>query len=189
MGFEWNFFNHESPRRGETFLTRKVTRAIARIAAGRQELLHLGNLEASRDWGYAPEYVEAMWRILQLECADDFVIGTGETHSVREFVEAAFSYAGMDWQKYVRSIDRYYRPLEVNCLVADCAKARAALNWAPQVGFADLVAIMVDADMEAIGVKPPGKGKRILEEKLGRWHQWHLAVTKFLQATQGGASE
>lgn len=182
-------FNHESPRRGETFLTRKVTRAIARITAGRQELLHLGNLEASRDWGYAPEYVEVMWHILQLDRADDFVIGTGETHTVREFVEAAFSYAGMDWQKYVRSLERYYRPLEVNCLVADCSKARAALNWAPQVGFADLVAIMVDADMEAIGLKSPGKGKRILEEKLGRWHQWHLAVTKFLQATQGGASE
>lgn len=182
-------FNHESPRRGETFLTRKVTRAVARIVAGRQDVLHLGNLEASRDWGYAPEYVEAMWRMLQLDHADDFAIGTGETHSVREFVEIAFAYVGLDWQKYVRSVERYYRPLEVDCLIADCSKARAALEWAPKVCFQDLVAIMVDADMEAMGVQSPGKGKRILEDKLDRWHQWHPAVTKFLAATQGGASQ
>jgi GDPmannose 4,6-dehydratase len=182
-------FNHESPRRGETFVTRKITRAVARIAAGKERELALGNLEAKRDWGYAPEYVHAIWRVLQHERPDDFVIGTGEPHSVREFVEEAFSYAGLDWKKYVKSNPRYFRPLEVDFLVADCAKARAQLNWSPRVTFRDLVAIMVDADMEAIGLTPPGRGRKVLQEKLGNWHQWHNSVTKVFAAVQGRASE
>jgi GDPmannose 4,6-dehydratase len=182
-------FNHESPRRGETFVTRKITRAIARIVIGKEQELALGNLDARRDWGYAPEYVHAMWRILQHERADDFVIGTGESHTVREFVEEAFRYAGLDWKKYVKTVPRYFRPLEVDALRADSTKAHAELNWSPRVTFQDLVAIMVDADMEAVGLKPPGRGQIILREKLGDWHQWHCSVTKFFTAVQGRASE
>src|SRR6202047_4820811 len=182
-------FNHESPRRGETFVTRKVTRAIARIAAGKEKELVLGNLEAKRDWGYAPEYVHAMWKMLQHDTADDFVIGTGESHSVREFVEEAFRYAGLEWQKHVKTDPRYFRPLEVDFLLADATKARAHLGWSPRVTFRDLVAIMVDADMEAIGFPPPGRGKKILQEKLGDWHQWHNSVTNVFKAVQGKASE
>jgi GDPmannose 4,6-dehydratase len=155
-------FNHESPRRGETFVTRKITRAIAHILAKKQRYLYLGNLEAKRDWGYAPEYVKAMWLMLQQEKPADYVIGTGETHSVKEFLIEAFKYVGLDWQEYVKIDKRYFRPLEVELLVADASKARKELNWEPKVTFMELVRIMVDADMEAVGLKSPGEGKRIL---------------------------
>jgi GDPmannose 4,6-dehydratase len=155
-------FNHESPRRGQTFVTRKITRAIAEILADRQQYLYLGNLEAKRDWGYAPEYVEAMWLMLQQDKPDDFVIGTGECHSVKEFLEEAFKYAGLDWEKYVRIDPRYLRPTEAELLLADPAKARGRLGWKPKVSFKELVRIMVDADMEAIGLKAPGEGKMVL---------------------------
>jgi GDPmannose 4,6-dehydratase len=140
-------FNHESPRRGETFVTRKITRAVAAIKAGKQDALHLGNLDARRDWGYAPDYVRAMWLMLQQPTPDDYVIATGEAHSVREFLEAAFSHAGLDWQQYVRIDPRYYRPTEVDLLLGDATKARRLLGWSPSVSFKELVALMVDADM------------------------------------------
>jgi GDPmannose 4,6-dehydratase len=157
-------FNHESPRRGETFVTRKITRAIAHILAGRQEHVYLGNLESKRDWGYAPEYVKAMWLILQQEQPDDYVLGTGETHSVKEFLTESFGYAGLDWEKHVRTDPRYFRPLEVESLIADAARAREKLAWKPKVTFRNLVKIMVDADMEALGLKSPGGGKKALLE-------------------------
>lgn len=150
-------FNHESPRRGETFVTRKITRAVARIKAGLQNELYLGNLDAKRDWGYAKEYVEAMWLMLQQETPDDYVIATGETHSVREFLEEAFSYAGLQWEKYVKIDPRYFRPSEVELLIGDASKAKKQLNWAPKVHFKDLVRIMVDADVEALQKKLSGK--------------------------------
>jgi GDPmannose 4,6-dehydratase len=143
-------FNHESPRRGETFVTRKVTRAVAYIKAGLQDKLYLGNLDAKRDWGYAKEYVEAMWRMLQQEAPDDYVIATGETHTVREFVEEAFSYAGLDWRDYVEIDPKYYRPSEVDLLVGDASKAKRVLEWEPKTTFKDLVSLMVDADMAAL---------------------------------------
>ena len=143
-------FNHESPRRGETFVTRKITRAVAAIKQGLQSELFLGNLEAKRDWGYAPEYVEAIWRMLQQDNGDDFVIATGETHTVREFVEAAFEAANLDWKKYVKHDPRYERPAEVDLLIGDSAKAKNILGWEPKVRFKDLVRIMVDADMELL---------------------------------------
>jgi len=155
-------FNHESPRRGETFVTRKITRALTHILAGKQKHLYLGNLDAKRDWGYAPEYVEAMWLMLQQDTADDYVIGTGETHSVKEFLVEVFSYAGLDWQEYVKIDPRYFRPLEVDLLLADPSKAKCALGWEPKVKFKDLVRIMVDMDMEAMGLTPPGEGKKVL---------------------------
>jgi len=155
-------FNHESPRRGETFVTRKVTRAVAAIKAGAQRELYLGNLEARRDWGYAVEYVEMMWRILQHDRGDDFVVATGESHSVREFVEEAFSYAGLDWREHVRIDPKYFRPTEVEHLIGDASKARRLLGWEPRVTFKELVRIMVDADMEAAGLTPPGEGRKAL---------------------------
>jgi GDPmannose 4,6-dehydratase len=155
-------FNHESPRRGETFVTRKVTRAIAHIIAGKQKYLYLGNLGAKRDWGYAPEYVEAMWLMLQQKKPGDFVIGTGETHSVQEFVQEAFTYAGLDWQQYVKIDPRYFRPTETEVLIADAAKARQKLGWEPKMTFKELVRLMVDADMEALGLTSPGAGKAAL---------------------------
>jgi GDPmannose 4,6-dehydratase len=182
-------FNHESPRRGETFVTRKITRGVAAILAGREDTLYLGNLDARRDWGYAPEYVEAMWKIVQQDAADDFVIGTGETHSVREFVEAAFVYAGLDWQKHVKTSERYLRPLEVDVLIADPRKAHAKLGWQAQIGFHDLIAIMVDADVEAAGLEPRGRGKAILEEKIGHWNRWYNSVTRLVKAVSGQASQ
>jgi len=145
-------FNHESPRRGETFVSRKITRAVAAIAAGRQQTLFLGNLDARRDWGYAPDYVEGMWRMLQQEEAQDLVFGTGETHSVREFVEEAFSHAGLDWRAHVAIDPRYFRPTEVEVLQADASEARRRLGWEPRVGFRELVRIMVAADLDAAGV-------------------------------------
>lgn len=141
-------FNHESPRRGETFVTRKITRGIARIKAGLDKKVYLGNLESKRDWGYAPEYVEAMWRMLQHPTPEDFVIGTGETHSVQEFVEAAFAHAGMNWKDHVVIDERYYRPTEVDVLLADTTKAKQKLGWEAKTKFNDIVKIMVDADLK-----------------------------------------
>jgi GDPmannose 4,6-dehydratase len=140
-------FNHESPRRGETFVTRKITRAVARIKAGLQDTLYLGNLDAKRDWGYAPEYVEAMWLMLQQDEPEDFVIATGETHSVRDFVTEAFSHAGLNRQDHVQFDDRYRRPAEVDVLIGDASKAHRILGWQPQTKFNDLVKLMVDADI------------------------------------------
>jgi GDPmannose 4,6-dehydratase len=143
-------FNHESPRRGETFVTRKITRAVAHIQAGLEKKLYLGNLDAKRDWGYAKEYVEAMWLMLQQDQPDDYVVATGETHSIREFLDAAFGHVGMDWQKYVEIDPRYYRPAEVDLLLGDCSKARRQLGWEPRTKFADLVKLMVDADVKLL---------------------------------------
>jgi GDPmannose 4,6-dehydratase len=182
-------FNHESPRRGETFVTRKITRGVAAIVAGKADALHLGNLDAKRDWGYAPEYVEAMWTMLQREKADDFVIGLGEAHSVQEFLEEAFGYAGLDWKKYVKISERYKRPLEVDTLIADTNKAREKLGWAPRIGFKDLVAIMVDADLERAGLKSPGAGKTVLEKKFSHWNHWQNSITKAMHAVEGQASQ
>lgn len=173
-------FNHESGRRGETFVTRKITRGLAHILAGKQEKLFLGNLKAQRDWGYAPEYVEAMWLILQQEEPDDYVIGTGEAHAVGEFVEEAFAYAGMDWTSYVEVDPRYLRPVETPHLVANAEKAKHRLGWSPRITFQELVRIMVDADLEALGLTPPGEGKRVLQEKFGSWHQWPGALQQAL---------
>jgi GDPmannose 4,6-dehydratase len=186
-------FNHESPRRGETFITKKVTRALANILAGKQKKLYIGNLEAKRDWGFAPEYVAMMWLMLQQNKPDDYVVGTGESHSVREFVKEAFSYAGIDltWQgKGVKTqgivnavktkvklppflkkgavlieIDpRYLRPNEVDCLTADISKAKEQLNWQPKIKFNELVKIMVDCDLKSAGINPPGEGVRICKK-------------------------
>ncbi|HOB31728.1 MAG TPA: GDP-mannose 4,6-dehydratase, partial [Verrucomicrobiota bacterium] len=150
-------FNHESPRRGETFVTRKITRAVARIAAGLEDKLYLGNLDAKRDWGYAKEYVEAMWLMLQQDEPDDYVIATGETHSVREFLEEAFSYAGLDWRKHVVHDARYLRPAEVDLLIGDASKARRKLGWQPKTTFKELVRLMVDADMELLKAQREGR--------------------------------
>ena len=155
-------FNHESPRRGQTFVTRKITRAIAKILAKRQQYLYLGNLEARRDWGYAPEYVEVMWLMLQQEKADAYVLGIGESHSVKEFLEEAFQYVGLAWEEYVKIDPQYFRPTEAELLLADSTRAREKLGWEPKITFKGLVRIMVDADMEAMGLKPPGEGKDIL---------------------------
>ena len=174
-------FNHESPRRGETFVTRKVTRAIAHILAGKQDKLYLGNLNAKRDWGYAPEYVEVMYLTLQQDEPDDYVVGTGEAHSVQEFVEEAFSYVGLDWSQYVQIDPRYFRPLEVEHLVADASKVRAKLGWEPKVTFKELVAIMVDADLEALSLQAPGMGKQVLAEKFSDWHHRDTALSQTLR--------
>ncbi len=143
-------FNHESPRRGETFVTRKITRAVAHIRAGKQKTLFLGNLDAKRDWGYAKEYVEAMWLMLQQPKPDDYVIATGETHSVREFLELAFDHGGLNWKKHVKIDPRYFRPAEVDVLIGDYRKARRKLGWKPKTKFADLARLMVDADIELL---------------------------------------
>ncbi|NOU10482.1 MAG: GDP-mannose 4,6-dehydratase [Nitrospira sp.] len=143
-------FNHESPRRGPTFVTRKITMGVANILAGKQQKLFLGNLDARRDWGYAPDYVEAMWRMLQQDRPDDYVIGTGEVHTVREFVEAAFSHVGLDWEQWVAIDPRYYRPTEVDDLRANPSKAKRQLGWEPKVTFRDLVKLMVDHDVETV---------------------------------------
>lgn len=143
-------FNHESPRRGETFVTRKITRAVARIAAGKQEKLFLGNLDAVRDWGYAPEYVEGMWRMLQVKDPEDFVLATGVACSVRDFVERSFARVGLDWQKYVELDERYLRPTEVDSLVGDASKAEAVLSWKAKTDAHKLADLMVDADIEAL---------------------------------------
>ncbi|MFA5108776.1 MAG: GDP-mannose 4,6-dehydratase [Candidatus Micrarchaeia archaeon] len=145
-------FNHESPKRGETFVTRKITRGVARIKAGKEKVLYLGNLDAKRDWGYAPEYVEGMHRILQHSKPDDFVLATGQTHTVREFVEVVFDLAGLDWKKYVKIDKRYFRPSEVESLCGDASKAKKVLGWEPKVKFEELAKIMLDADMKAEGL-------------------------------------
>jgi len=144
-------FNHESPRRGENFVTRKITMGIAAIKQGRTKELRLGNLDAKRDWGFAGDYVEAMWLMLQQPKPDDYVIATGEAHSVREFLEAAFSHVGLDWQEYVVVDPKYFRPAEVDLLLGDPTKAKEALGWTPQVDFKSLVRMMVDADMSGQG--------------------------------------
>ena len=143
-------FNHESPRRGETFVTRKITRAVARIKYNVQEKLYLGNLDAKRDWGFAGEYVDAMWRMLQQDEPEDFVIATGETHTVREFLELAFEHAELDWKKYVEIDPRYLRPTEVDLLLGDASKAKQKLGWSPKVKLPELVKMMVDADLVAV---------------------------------------
>src|SRR3954467_4512034 len=153
-------FNHESPRRGETFVTRKITRAVARIKAGVQKKLYLGNLEAKRDWGYAPEYVEAMWMMLQQENPDDYVIATGETHSIRDFLDLSFQHASLEWEKYVEIDPKYYRPAEVDLLIGDFSKAKKQLGWTPKTTFADLVRIMTDADIALLANEMSGKNIR-----------------------------
>lgn len=185
-------FNHESPRRGETFVTRKITRALANILSGRQKRIFLGNLEAKRDWGFAPEFVEMMWLMLQQDNPDDYVIGTGESHSIRQFLEKAFAYAGIElawegrgreekgvvsrfsstWEGLLRcgeavvEIDpRYFRPTEVDFLQADITKARQKLNWEPRTTFDELIKVMVDYDMKLAGLKPIGEGERIMRLK------------------------
>jgi GDPmannose 4,6-dehydratase len=141
-------FNHESPRRGPTFVTRKITRAVGAILRGEQDSLALGNLDAKRDWGYARDYMEGAWRMLQADEPDDFVLATGETHSVREFLEEAFGYVDLDWRDYVRFDERYVRPAEVDLLIGDASKAKEKLGWEPTVRFRELVRMMVDADRE-----------------------------------------
>jgi len=182
-------FNHESPRRGGTFVTRKITRAIAQILCGKQKKLYLGNLEAKRDWGYAPEYIEAMWLMLQHDRPDDYVIGTGEAHSVKEFAQAAFDYAGLDWREYVAFDQKYVRPTEVDSLVADPSKAQCRLPWSATIRFSDLIRIMVDADLEAAGLDPIGDGIRILQSRFAEWHKWQASVSSLLQSLEGAAME
>jgi GDPmannose 4,6-dehydratase len=152
-------FNHESPRRGETFVTRKITRAVAHIQAGLQQKLYLGNLDAKRDWGYAKEYVEAMWLMLQQPGPDDYVIATGETHSIREFLDVAFGHVGLDWRKHVEIDSRYYRPAEVDLLIGDYSKARQKLCWEPKTKFAKLARLMVDADIQLLKDHREGRVK------------------------------
>jgi GDPmannose 4,6-dehydratase len=163
-------FNHESPRRGEIFVTRKITMALANIIAKKQSFLYLGNLEPKRDWGYAPEYTEVMWQILQQKNPDDYVVGTGEQHSVKEYVQEAFSYAGLDYEKYTKTDEKYFRPTETEDLAADSSKIKKVLGWEPKIHFKELVKIMVDADMRKIGLKPVGEGDEILSKKFpNRW--------------------
>jgi GDPmannose 4,6-dehydratase len=154
-------FNHESPRRGETFVTRKITRAIARIVAGQQKKLYLGNIDSKRDWGYAKDYVVAMWLMLQQEQPDDYVIATGETYSVKEFLELAFSHVNLNWEDYVAFDERYLRPAEVELLIGDPTKAKEKLGWKPSVTFPELVNLMVNADLEALGITNGDKVKDI----------------------------
>jgi GDPmannose 4,6-dehydratase len=158
-------FNHESPRRGETFVTRKVTLGIAAILAKKAQYLYLGNLDAKRDWGFAPEYAEVMWRMLQAETPDDYVVGTGETHSVREFLQEAFAYTGLNVDEHIRIDPRYFRPTEVEVLIADAKKVKRSLNWTPKITFKDLVKIMIDADLRAAGLEAPGEGDTIITKK------------------------
>ncbi|MEH1779185.1 GDP-mannose 4,6-dehydratase [Nostoc sp.] len=170
-------FNHESPRRGETFVTRKITRAVAGIVAGKQKKIYMGNLDAKRDWGYAKDYVKAMWLMVQKDQPDDYVIATGETHSVREFLELAFSYVNLNWQDYVEFDERYLRPSEVELLIGDSTKARQKLGWAPSVTFEELVSLMVEADLQALGhTSPNGNGSQFpndiatIRQQLGALH-------------------
>ncbi len=179
-------FNHESPRRGATFLSRKVTRAVARIKAGLQDKLYLGNLEARRDYGYTPEYVEVMWKMLQQESPGDYTVGTGVAPTIREFVAEAFAYADLDWQQYVQIDPRYFRPTEVDVLLADSAKAKRLLDWDPGITYKPLVRIMVDADLEAVGLPPIGEGLKILEQNFDAWHRWDSGVTAVLKSAGNG---
>jgi GDPmannose 4,6-dehydratase len=152
-------FNHESPRRGETFVTRKITRAVARIVAGKQKKLYLGNLDSKRDWGYAKDYIKAMWLMLQQDKPDDYVIATNETHSIREFLDLAFQHVNLDWHEYVEFDERYLRPAEVELLIGDSTKARKQLGWEPSVTFKELVQLMVDSDMKALEAQFQGTVK------------------------------
>ncbi|HLB63500.1 MAG TPA: GDP-mannose 4,6-dehydratase [Anaerolineales bacterium] len=179
-------FNHESPRRGETFLSRKVTRAVARILAGLQKKTYLGNLDTRRDYGYAPEYVEAMWKMLQQDEPGDYVLGTGVAPTMREFVGEAFGYAGLDWHEHVEIDPRYFRPTEVDYLQADASKARRLLGWDPKITYRDLARIMVDADMELVGLPPIGEGLAILRRHFGDWHQWESGVTAVIRNAGNG---
>lgn len=170
-------FNHESPRRGETFVTRKITRAVAGIVAGKQKKIYMGNLDAKRDWGYAKDYVKAMWLMLQKDQPDDYVISTGETHSVREFLELAFNYVNLNWEDYVEFDERYLRPSEVELLIGDSTKARQKLGWAPSITFEELVSLMVEADLQALGhTSPNGNGSQFpldiatIRQQLGALH-------------------
>jgi GDPmannose 4,6-dehydratase len=165
-------FNHESPRRGETFVTRKITRAIARIVAGTQKKLYLGNLDSKRDWGYAKDYVKAMWLMLQQPEPDDYVVATGETHSIREFLDISFNYVNLNWQDYVEFDERYLRPAEVDLLIGDPTKAKQKLGWEPSVTFEQLVALMVEADLRALGLASPnGKGSQLMDDNAYIRHQ------------------
>ncbi|HJJ31681.1 MAG TPA: GDP-mannose 4,6-dehydratase [Methanocorpusculum sp.] len=155
-------FNHESPRRGETFVTRKITRGLANIVAGKQKCLYMGNLDARRDWGFSPEYVEAMWMMLQQDKPDDYVVATGQTNSVKEFLTEAFSYAGLNWEDYVKIDPKYFRPTEVENLIGDSSKARNVLGWKPKVDFATLTRVMVDSDFRAAGLEVIGEGDEAL---------------------------
>jgi GDPmannose 4,6-dehydratase len=170
-------FNHESPRRGETFVTRKITMAVARIMAGKQKKLFMGNLDSKRDWGYAKDYVRAMWAMLQQEAPDDYVIATNETHTVREFLDLAFGYANLNWEEFVEFDERYLRPSEVDLLIGDSTKARTTLNWEPSVTFEQLVALMVEADLNAVGLTSPNgkimevvKDNAMVRQELGVLH-------------------
>lgn len=159
-------FNHESPRRGETFVTRKITRALARIVAGQQKKLYLGNLDSKRDWGYAKDYVKAMWLMLQQDKPDDYVVATGETHSIREFLDLAFKCVNLDWNDYVEFDPRYLRPAEVDLLIGDPTKANQKLGWQPSVTFEQLVALMVEADLRILGHSSPnGEGPELFEKE------------------------
>jgi GDPmannose 4,6-dehydratase len=162
-------FNHESERRGETFVSRKITRAATRIKVGLQEKLYMGNLEARRDWGYARDYVEAMWMMLNADEADDYVIATGETHSVRDFIEKAFGYLDLDWQKYVEIDPRYFRPAEVDRLLGDASKARRELGWEPKVNFDQLVRLMVDHDLVLAQQEAEAADMNQAETPKARW--------------------
>ena len=165
-------FNHESPRRGGTFVTKKITQAVANIIAGNQKLLFLGNLDSSRDWGYAPEYVEAMWLMMQEDELSNYVIGTGQSYKVREFVEKAFNYVGLDWQKFVKIDKRYVRPVEVDDLCADSKKANENLNWNNKIDLEGLVAIMIDAELDKLSQNSPGLGRKMVSEHFENWHTW-----------------
>jgi len=158
-------FNHESPRRGETFVTRKITMAVAAIYAKKMKTLYLGNLDAKRDWGFSPEYVEGMYRILQHNKPGDYVVGTGETNTVKDFVKESFAYVGLDWKKYVKYDQRYSRPTEVDALQADNKKCKKELKWTPKVTFSDLVKIMMDSDLRRQGLLPVGEGDAIIAKK------------------------
>jgi GDPmannose 4,6-dehydratase len=170
-------FNHESPRRGETFVTRKITMAVARIMAGKQRKLFMGNLDSKRDWGYAKDYVRAMWAMLQQEKPDDYVISTNETHTVREFLDLAFGYVNLNWEEFVEFDERYLRPSEVDLLIGDSTKARTTLDWEPSVTFEQLVALMVEADLNALGLTSPNgklmevvKDNAMVRQELGVLH-------------------
>jgi GDPmannose 4,6-dehydratase len=181
-------FNHESPRRGETFVSRKITRAVANIKAGTQQKLYMGNLEAKRDWGFAPEYVECMWRMLQADAPGDYVVGTGAAHSVAELLHAAFSYVDLDWREFVEIDPRYFRPTEVDHLCADISKVKRELGWEPKVTFDELVKIMMDADLRDVGVEAPGDGTRILREKGMDWFkEYHRASAEEETMARDGA--
>lgn len=163
-------FNHESPRRGEIFVTRKITRAIAKIIANKQQYIYLGNLQPKRDWGYTPDYIEVMWKILQQEKPDDFVVGTGEQHTIQEFVQEAFTYAKLNWKDHVKIDQKYFRPTETEDLKADPTKIKQEIGWKPKIKFKNLIKIMVDADMREIGLKPIGEGDAILKKLYpNRW--------------------